>query len=70
VQNFISLNLKEKSMRYDFRPESKHENLKSPAKNSGRLRCSQLFNSGIKGLVISCAQYQDMNLNTVPVFFS
>jgi len=34
VQNFISLHLKEKSMRYGPPPKSKHQNLKSPIKKS------------------------------------
>jgi len=50
VQNFISLNLKEKSMRYDFFSKSKHENLKSPVKNPGGQGCLEGFNSGVEGL--------------------
>jgi hypothetical protein len=35
-------------MRYDFFSKSMYENLKSPRKNSGRQRCSEGFNSGVK----------------------
>ena len=52
VQNFISLNFKEKSMRYAIFPNSKHLNLKSQEKNVGRLRWVEGFMCGV-GLSIS-----------------
>jgi len=49
VQNFISLNLKEKPLRYAFFFESKHSKLKSPVKISAGCRCAEGFNLALKG---------------------
>ena len=45
LPNFIALNLKEKSMRYDFFPKSMQWNLKNPRKNSGRQPLHEAFKS-------------------------
>ena len=49
VQNFSSLNLKEKSVRYTFFAKSKQQNSISQVKNVSRLRWVGGFMSGIKG---------------------
>ena len=45
LPNFIALNLKEKSMRYNFFSKSMHWNLKNPRKNSGRQPLHEAFKS-------------------------
>jgi len=42
--------VKEKSTIYAFFSKSKHKNLKSLVKKSGRQRCSGAFNCSVKGL--------------------
>jgi len=73
VQNFISLNLKEKSMRYAFFfPNCKQYNLKSPVKNLSMLHWMERFMCGVKGL--STTNIDDYGMltthNQMPHFLS
>ena len=63
LPNFIALNLKEKSMRYDFFSKNMHWNLKTPRKNSGREPLHESFRS--RRLKVKCRAFSSKQENTV-----